>query len=141
MLDAITQIFVKQVYDNINEDQLREAFSKIGPVKHINISRPRNCAFVEFASPETVQKALAQHKVTVQGGSIVLAEERRFNSSNNQSGNRFNNSNQGRGQNYNSNFDRRPNSHRRQGQNARNNQSNAKQSRGTTTTTTTNAQK
>ncbi|KAG1050409.1 hypothetical protein G6F43_007311 [Rhizopus delemar] len=116
--DSITQIFVKQVYESVNEEQLKEAFTKIGAVKHINISRPKNCAFIEFTSPESVQKALAQHKVPLSSGSIVLAEERRFSS--NQSGNRYN---QGRNQNYSnvsSNFERRPNSHRRQGQNARN---------------------
>ncbi|KAG0749356.1 hypothetical protein G6F57_004721 [Rhizopus arrhizus] len=129
--DSITQIFVKQVYEGINEDQLREAFTKIGAVKHINISRPRNCAFIEFASSESVPKALALHKIPLSNGSTVLAEERRFTNSN-QSGNRYNN--QGRNQNYNNannNFERRPNNHRRQGQNTRNNNNTGK-GRGTT---------
>ncbi|KAG1151223.1 hypothetical protein G6F37_008839 [Rhizopus arrhizus] len=127
--DSITQIFVKQVYESVNEEQLKEAFTKIGAVKHINISRPKNCAFVEFTSPESVQKALAQHKVPLSSGSIVLAEERRFSS--NQSGNRYN---QGRNQNYSnvsSNFERRPNSHRRQGQNARNSATGTNKSKNT----------
>lgn len=70
----------------INEEQLAEAFSKIGSVKSCSISRPRNCAFIEFNSPESCQKALAQHKVIV-GNHTVHAEERRFSNQNN---NRYN---------------------------------------------------
>lgn len=110
--------------EGVTEEQLREAFGRIGSVKHINVYKHRTCAFVEFHSPETVTKALSIHKVQLSSGNFVLAEERRFN---NQSG-RYNN-NQGRNQNYNNNnsntsYERRPNNHRRQGQNTRNNNAN-----------------
>ncbi|KAI7873254.1 uncharacterized protein EV154DRAFT_100315 [Mucor mucedo] len=74
-----THIFVKNVTDAITEEQLAEAFNKIGPVKSCNISRSRNCGFLEFEQLESAQKALAQNRVSV-GSYIVLAEERRFNS-------------------------------------------------------------
>lgn len=91
MIEA-TNIFVKSVVETITEEQLQEAFNKIGAVKTCSISRGKGCAFIEFLSPESCQKALAQHKVLV-GNHTVHAEERRFNQNNN----RFNN--QGRAQN------------------------------------------
>lgn len=79
------------VNESINEDQLTDAFSKVGSVKSCSISRGRNCAFVDFFSPESCQKALAQHKFPV-NGHTVLAEERRYNNQNNsQNQNRYNN--------------------------------------------------
>ncbi|KAI8637893.1 hypothetical protein BD408DRAFT_352865 [Parasitella parasitica] len=81
-----TQIFVKLVNESINEDQLIEVFSEVGTVKSCSIVRQKNCAFVEFNSPESCQKALLQHKFPVHGHT-VLAEERRYN--NNQQ--RYNN--------------------------------------------------
>lgn len=78
------------VNESINEDQLTDAFNKVGSVKSCSISRGRNCAFVDFFSPESCQKALAQHKFPV-NGHTVLAEERRYNNQNNQNQNRYNN--------------------------------------------------
>lgn len=101
-----TQIFVKLVNDQINEDQLIEVFTKVGSVKSCSISRARNCAFVDFYSPESCQKALAQHKFPVHGHT-VLAEERRYNNqNNNQNQNRYNNNNQNRN-NQNTPFEQR----------------------------------
>lgn len=115
----MTNIFVKLVNDQITEEQLLEAFNKIGSVKSSNISRSRNCAFVEFNSPESCQKALAQHKVQV-GGHTVLAEERRYNnqSNPNQTNQRYNNNNQNRSS---QSFDQRR-SNSNNNQNRRNNQ-------------------
>ncbi|CAO3701965.1 unnamed protein product [Rhizopus stolonifer] len=109
--ESTTQIFVKKVYDSVNEEQLRDAFSTFGTIKFVNIARNRNCAFIEFTSSESVQKALTQHKVTLITGNAVFAEERRYNNNNNTSG-RYPNKNT-----YNT-FERRSNNnnHRRQGQ-------------------------
>ncbi|ORY91155.1 hypothetical protein BCR43DRAFT_498596 [Syncephalastrum racemosum] len=71
-----TQIYVKSVAQHMTEDVLREAFSQFGQVKSLNIVHNRNCAFVEFATPSAVARALAQHRVSV-GQQFVLAEERR----------------------------------------------------------------
>lgn len=87
MLDA-TQIFIKSVTEEVGEEELLEAFNKFGEVKSCNILRHKNCAFMEFTTSEGCQKALAQHKVQVNEGHSVLAEERRYNSQNT---NRYNN--------------------------------------------------
>lgn len=116
----VTSIFVKGVNDQINEEQLLEAFNKIGSIKSSNISRPRSCAFIEFNSPESCQKALAQHKVQV-GSHVVLAEERRYNNQNsqNQNNQRYNNQNQNRSS---QSFDQRRSNSNSNNQNRRNNQ-------------------
>ncbi|CAO3583415.1 unnamed protein product [Absidia cylindrospora] len=112
--DEVTNIFVKNVNSNLNEAQLSEAFSKFGPVKSLNIVHTRNCAFLDFTTPEACQKALAQHKVNV-GTTVVLAEERRRYGGN--SGN-MNRQQQQHGNGAGGNFERRhQNNHRRGGNN------------------------
>ncbi|KAI8365036.1 hypothetical protein EDC96DRAFT_510249 [Choanephora cucurbitarum] len=107
-----TQIFVKLVNESVHEEQLLEAFNKFGTVKSCNIARQRSCAFVEFASPDACQKALAQHKVTLSNGQHVLAEERRYNVGQQNNHQRYQNN---RPQN--NSFDqRRSNNNRRQNQ-------------------------
>jgi len=69
-------IFIKNVNDRITEEQLREAFSKFGRIKHLDMTQKKNCAFMDFATPESVVAALKQRNVQV-GGEVVLAEERR----------------------------------------------------------------
>ncbi|KAF9923687.1 hypothetical protein FBU30_006242 [Linnemannia zychae] len=69
-------IFIKNVNDRITEEQLREAFSKFGRIKHLDMTQKRYCAFMDFATPESVVAALKQRNVQV-GNDIVLAEERR----------------------------------------------------------------
>ncbi|KAF9119581.1 hypothetical protein BGX30_003758 [Mortierella sp. GBA39] len=69
-------IFIKNVNDRITEEQLREAFSKFGRIKHLDMTQKKNCAFMDFATPESVVAALKQRNVQV-GSEVVLAEERR----------------------------------------------------------------
>ncbi|KAF9282251.1 hypothetical protein BGZ88_011128 [Linnemannia elongata] len=69
-------IFIKNVNDRITEEQLREAFSKFGRIKHLDMTQKKNCAFMDFATPESVVAALKQRNVQV-GNEVVLAEERR----------------------------------------------------------------
>lgn len=58
-------------------EQIKEVFTaEIGEVKSVTLSSFKPTGFLEFASPEHCQKALAQHKVKV-GETIVLVEERR----------------------------------------------------------------
>ncbi|KAI9260719.1 hypothetical protein BDA99DRAFT_547410 [Phascolomyces articulosus] len=83
-----TQIFIKNVTQHINEDILREAFSQFGVVKAVNVVHNRNCAFLDFASTESVHKALNQHKVHVHNH-VVLAEERRHTGGGGSGGNRY----------------------------------------------------
>jgi hypothetical protein len=86
-------IFIKNVNDRITEEQLREAFTKFGRIKHLDTKQKKGCAFMDFATPESVVAALKQRHVQV-GSEVVLAEERRrgnhgFNNNNNS--NNFNN--------------------------------------------------
>lgn len=60
----------------MTEEQLEQAFIRFGPIKNVNISYSRNCAFIDFLSIESTQRALDQHKVMI-GAIPVLAEERR----------------------------------------------------------------
>ncbi|KAF8941240.1 hypothetical protein BGZ47_007451 [Haplosporangium gracile] len=69
-------IFIKNVNDRITEEQLREAFSKFGRIKHLDMTQKKNCAFMDFVTPESVVAALKQRNVQV-GNEVVLAEERR----------------------------------------------------------------
>ena len=69
-------IFIKNVNDRITEEQLREAFSRFGRIKHLDMTQKKNCAFMDFATPESVVAALKQRNVQV-GNEVVLAEERR----------------------------------------------------------------
>ncbi|KAI8370718.1 uncharacterized protein BYT42DRAFT_100147 [Radiomyces spectabilis] len=74
--EDVTDIFVKNVTSTITEEELQQAFSQFGSVKSLNIIQAKNCAFLDFTTPEARQKAIAQHRVTV-GEATVLAEERR----------------------------------------------------------------
>ncbi|KAG0224232.1 hypothetical protein BGW41_005179 [Actinomortierella wolfii] len=72
-------IYVKNVTEKMTLDQLKEAFSQFGVVKHLELTAKKNCAFVDFTTADAVQAALKQNTVKV-GNEIVLAEERRRNS-------------------------------------------------------------
>lgn len=72
-----TQIYVRDVHSSMTEEQLGEVFSKFGPVKSVKIITNKNCAFIDYGSIESTQKALEQHKVMIGGNQHVYAEERR----------------------------------------------------------------
>ncbi|KAF9908271.1 hypothetical protein BX616_000200 [Lobosporangium transversale] len=69
-------IYVKNITEKMTIEQLREAFSKFGPVKNFELAPKKNCAYVDFESAEAVQAALKQNRVNI-GSEVVLAEERR----------------------------------------------------------------
>lgn len=74
--ENMTEIFIKNV-SKVTQEQLKEVFTaEFGEVKSVNLVQAKNCAFLEFVSPESCQKALAQNKVQV-GEVTVSAEERR----------------------------------------------------------------
>ncbi|KAG9319665.1 hypothetical protein KVV02_008139 [Mortierella alpina] len=80
-------IYIKNVTERMSLDMLRESFSKFGKVTHLEYTHKRNCAFLDFSTPDAMNAALKQNTVPV-GNEIVLAEERRRGSNNS-----FNNSN------------------------------------------------
>ncbi|KAG0371386.1 hypothetical protein BC939DRAFT_476653 [Gamsiella multidivaricata] len=69
-------IYIKNVTERMTLPQLREAFSKFGTVKHLELTQKKNCAFLDFSTPEAMHAALKQNMVEV-GNDVVLAEERR----------------------------------------------------------------
>ncbi|KAF9313794.1 hypothetical protein BG003_004816 [Podila horticola] len=87
-------VYIKNVTERMTLDQLREAFTKFGTVKHLEYARVRNCAFLDFTTPDAMNAALKQAHVLV-GSEHVLAEERRRNSNPNGFQNRpfYNNNN------------------------------------------------
>ncbi|KAF9404919.1 hypothetical protein BGZ94_003876 [Podila epigama] len=74
--DALT-IYIRNVTENVTYEMLHEAFSVFGTIRTLNVVHPKACAFVEFASPEAHQKALAATSVRVgDGHDNVLTEKR-----------------------------------------------------------------
>ncbi|KAF9947574.1 hypothetical protein BGZ72_010462 [Mortierella alpina] len=80
-------IYIKNVTERMSLEMLRESFSKFGKVTHLEYTHKRNCAFLDFSTPDAMNAALKQNTVPV-GNEIVLAEERRRGSNNS-----FNNAN------------------------------------------------
>ncbi|KAF9215543.1 hypothetical protein CPC16_010026 [Podila verticillata] len=74
--DALT-IYIRNVTEHVTYEMLHEAFSAFGTIRTLNVVHPKACAFVEFASPEAHQKALAATSVRVgDGQENVLTEKR-----------------------------------------------------------------
>ncbi|KAF9121987.1 hypothetical protein BGW39_010122 [Mortierella sp. 14UC] len=69
-------IYVKNITDRISEEQLREALSKFGTIKKVELTHKGNCAYVDFTTADAMHAALKQNKVPV-GSEFVYAEERR----------------------------------------------------------------
>ncbi|KAG0016929.1 hypothetical protein BGZ81_010984 [Podila clonocystis] len=90
-------IYIKNVTEKMTLDQLREAFTQFGTVKHLELTRGKTCAFLDFSTPEAMHAALKQNTVRV-GSETVLAEERHRNNSNGPQTRRpFNNTTNGHG--------------------------------------------
>ncbi|KAF1991928.1 hypothetical protein K402DRAFT_73977 [Aulographum hederae CBS 113979] len=68
--------FVKNVFASVDAQALRTALEKFGEVTYFDISRQKNCAFVEFATPAIFQAAQAANPIQI-GTDQVYVEERR----------------------------------------------------------------
>ncbi|KAF9942336.1 hypothetical protein BGZ67_002058 [Mortierella alpina] len=74
--DALT-IYIRNVTESITYEMLHEAFSAFGVIRTLNVVHPKACAFVEFATSEAHQRALAATSVAVgYGHEDVLTEKR-----------------------------------------------------------------
>ncbi|KAF9923530.1 hypothetical protein FBU30_006430 [Linnemannia zychae] len=74
--DALT-IYIRNVTENVTYEMLHDAFSVFGTIRALNVVYPKACAFVEFATPDAHQKALAATSVPVGNGhENVLTEKR-----------------------------------------------------------------
>lgn len=70
--------YIKNVYSQVEEATLKATLSKFGEVEYLDVSRPKNCAFVDFKTPAGFQAAVAANPHTVNGVEIKV-EERRQN--------------------------------------------------------------
>ncbi|EHY59381.1 hypothetical protein HRR83_001345 [Exophiala dermatitidis] len=68
--------YIKNVNDKVDARVLREVLERYGELKYFDVSRPKNCAFVEFADPAGYAAAVAANPHTV-GTEQIYVEERR----------------------------------------------------------------
>ncbi|OAL56959.1 hypothetical protein IQ07DRAFT_638346 [Pyrenochaeta sp. DS3sAY3a] len=68
--------YIKNVYSQVEEGALRTALSKFGEIEYLDISRPKNCAFVDFKNPTGFQAAVAANPHTVNGVELKVEERR-----------------------------------------------------------------
>jgi len=85
------EIFIKDVSDNLTREKLKEAFSKFGEVKKVDVFYSRHNGFIEFASVDSVKNALAAKSVIIDGHKVIAEEKHKRKS--------FNNSYSSRGRN------------------------------------------
>ncbi|CAL5872250.1 uncharacterized protein PFLUO_LOCUS6511 [Penicillium psychrofluorescens] len=68
--------YVKNVTDKVDASLLKQTLSRFGKLRYFDVSRPKNCAFVEFADPSAYTAAVANNPHQI-GSEQVLVEERR----------------------------------------------------------------
>lgn len=68
--------YVRNVTEKVQTEELRAALASFGQLIYFDINRGKNCAFVEYATPEGYQAAAAAnpHKL---GGEDIYVEPRR----------------------------------------------------------------
>ncbi|KAF2438683.1 hypothetical protein P171DRAFT_328586, partial [Karstenula rhodostoma CBS 690.94] len=80
--------YIKNVYSQVEEGALKAALSKFGEIEHLDISRPKNCAFVDFKTGAAFQAAVSANPHTVNGLEIKV-EERKLRPQQGFGGNNF----------------------------------------------------
>ncbi|KAJ5183186.1 hypothetical protein N7492_000802 [Penicillium capsulatum] len=68
--------YIKNVTDKVDANQLKQTLSRFGKLKYFDVSRPKSCAFVEFAEPSGYASAVAANPHQV-GSEQIVVEERR----------------------------------------------------------------
>ncbi|KAJ4326360.1 hypothetical protein N0V94_000035 [Neodidymelliopsis sp. IMI 364377] len=68
--------YIKNVYSQVQEGTLRAALSKFGEIEYLDLSRGKNCAFVDFKTPAGYQAAVAANPHTVDGLELKVEERR-----------------------------------------------------------------
>jgi hypothetical protein len=68
--------YIKNVYSQVDEASLRTAMSKFGDVEYLDISRQKNCAFIDFKTPAGFQNAVKNNPHTIAGIEIKVEERR-----------------------------------------------------------------
>ncbi|MCJ1309215.1 hypothetical protein MMC25_002872 [Agyrium rufum] len=68
--------YVKNVTERVDASILKELLSSFGSLSYFDVSRQKNCAFVEFSSADGYNAAVASNPHSI-GGEQVYVEERR----------------------------------------------------------------
>ncbi|EXJ88224.1 hypothetical protein A1O1_05154 [Capronia coronata CBS 617.96] len=74
--EGVVLAYIKNVNEKVDARVLREVLERYGELKYFDVSRPKNCAFVEFADPAGYAAAVAANPHTV-GTEQIYVEERR----------------------------------------------------------------
>ncbi|TGZ82374.1 NTF2-domain-containing protein [Ascodesmis nigricans] len=74
---AQTQAYIKNVSEVVSHQALKDALIKFGNIKHFEVNKQKNCAFVDFETPAGFAAARAANPITIEGVSIVIEERRR----------------------------------------------------------------
>lgn len=74
--------YIKNVQENIKGPEMREKLAQFGEINHFDIYRAKNCAFVDFKTPEGYKAAVAANPIQI-GDEKFFIEERRANRTNN----------------------------------------------------------
>ncbi|KAE8306984.1 hypothetical protein BDV41DRAFT_569430 [Aspergillus transmontanensis] len=78
--DQNVMAYIKNVTDKVDATLLKQTLSRFGKLKHFDVSRQKNCAFVEFADPAGYAAAVAANPHQI-GTEQISVEERRSRTS------------------------------------------------------------
>lgn len=68
--------YIKNVYSQVEENSLRSVLSKFGEIQYLDISRQRNCAFVDFKNNAAFEQAVKANPHHVNGVDLLVEERR-----------------------------------------------------------------
>ncbi|KAG9234265.1 hypothetical protein BJ875DRAFT_19503 [Amylocarpus encephaloides] len=71
-----TMAYIRNVTEKLSPEDLRGALESFGPLIYFDINRSKNCAFVEYATPEGYQAAAKANPHQI-GGETIYVELRR----------------------------------------------------------------
>jgi len=91
------EIFIKDINENVSREKIKEAFSKFGEVKKVDVFYNRRSGFVEFISLDSAKSAIAAKSVLIDGHKIIAEEKHKRKGFNNSYNNRNRNDYRDRG--------------------------------------------
>ncbi|KAF2109155.1 hypothetical protein BDV96DRAFT_503105 [Lophiotrema nucula] len=68
--------YIKNVYSQVDEASLRSVLTKFGEISYLDISRQKNCAFVDFKTLAGYQAAVSNNPHVVNGLDLTVEERR-----------------------------------------------------------------
>ncbi|RPA74707.1 NTF2-domain-containing protein [Ascobolus immersus RN42] len=72
----VTLAFIRNVHEKVDTEVLRKKLATFGPLKQFEVSKQRNCAFVEFETAAAFKAAQAANPHTINGETINIEERR-----------------------------------------------------------------